>query len=1104
MTSPLFKWTVRIVAAVMIVAILVIAMAALVMNTEAGTRWAIGRLDSVLEGDLDAGDFEGTLLRGMRFHRLSYRDSDREIDAINVELAIEWSTLAAGRLTIWHLDADALDYRAPGDAEPAPFKIAMQPLPVDISLTRASIDDLKLTTRDSSREVARLVVEDARLDNLDLSIGALSAVTSGIIAELSSLSMKLRDDVRTNAGVRFSQSDGPWSGRGKVAGSLAELSFDAAVAGPYPGIASGVVRLLHRIEPEIEALLNWERWSVGDYELLDGEINVRGLPASFTATYDATVSEPGGLRFNVNGAAAGNTERLDTVDAVIQGTPGVGRLTGSLTWTPAFAAEAFADVNATLHGVSAHATGSLSWAQETLVCAGCVLQAGDNRLDLDGKFSGDRLDATLSGNAPTLAQLWPGLSGAARVKGTLSGPLRWPLFRGELRLTEPAYGDWSAGSIRIDSAVAGLDKIDITARVDALERNGATYGTLLATARGSPTNANLSARWTRGELDGQLSGVLRVGDDEWVGEILATSVSEPNTGLWNLTEPFGFRFAAGTLDVGSNTWSNDQSELRISQLIFTDSGARIAADLGALPLQLANPWLPPNMELLGSADASVDLNRDGDVWNGSVDWRQTGTILRVAALDDQVTDVVVPRAEVSAVLRNNALEGKAFLSIDPEVSGELEFQLAALEADAAVRAELRVRGDSWDWVSAIVPELDRVKGSVEALVRAEGPLGEPELLGDVNWRRGQVRIPALNVPLSDIDVVVSGGSEGTATLTGRAKAGDGRLAVTGRFDNLMQAERSVQLQLTGKGAEVISWPEYKVWATPDLSIVGDRAGWRFDGPIEVPRAAIEIRDLPVEAVPVSADVVILGDDAPVRAATRVSGETRLTIGDRVRVRALGLDTGLSGTLLIRVIEGAPVSAQGTISLVDGVFSGYGQNLTIRKGELSFTGPLDDPLVDVTAIRVIETLDGPVTAGIQLRGRAQNLTSTVFSEPAMAEADALSYLVIGRPLNQATEAEGGDLSGAALALGIKQAARLTEQIAQTLGLDQLSLTGDGGDTTALVAGKQVNSRLYARYAYGVFSRLGILLLRYKLSERVSLEASTGENQSIDILYSVEKD
>ena len=117
---------------------------------------------------------------------------------------------------------------------------------------------------------------------------------------------------------------------------------------------------------------------------------------------------------------------------------------------------------------------------------------------------------------------------------------------------------------------------------------------------------------------------------------------------------------------------------------------------------------------------------------------------------------------------------------------------------------------------------------------------------------------------------------------------------------------------------------------------------------------------------------------------------------------------------------------------------------------------------------------------------------------------MSYLVIGRPLSQATEREGGELSGAALALGSTAGgsnygpdwtgfgSRRTCRLPATVVI-----------ATALVAGKQINSRLYARYAYGVFSRLGTLLLRYRMSRTLTLEAGAGENQSIDVLYSIEK-
>ena len=73
-----------------------------------------------------------------------------------------------------------------------------------------------------------------------------------------------------------------------------------------------------------------------------------------------------------------------------------------------------------------------------------------------------------------------------------------------------------------------------------------------------------------------------------------------------------------------------------------------------------------------------------------------------------------------------------------------------------------------------------------------------------------------------------------------------------------------------------------------------------------------------------------------------------------------------------------------------------------------------------------------------------------------------------------------------------------------GLDELTIGGSNQNTTELIAGKQLNSRLYARYVCGVFSRLGKLLLRYRLSASFSVELGAGENQSMDLLYTIEKE
>lgn len=365
-------------------------------------------------------------------------------------------------------------------------------------------------------------------------------------------------------------------------------------------------------------------------------------------------------------------------------------------------------------------------------------------------------------------------------------------------------------------------------------------------------------------------------------------------------------------------------------------------------------------------------------------------------------------------------------------------------------------------------------------------------------------MPALNVPITEIDLVASGGSTGTATIRGSAKAGGGTVDIDGRFEDIMEPTRRLEVTLAGQAAELINWPEYRLWASPDLRIEGSPGGWMLSGGLDLPKAEIIVRGLPEGSVAVSPDVRTTGEEPEAPVSTPYSGQVTVTLGDEVHVSAFGLDTGLDGELIVRKQTDSEPLAEGRVTLVDGVFVAYGQRLSIQEGTLTFTGPLDNPLVNVRAVRIIEGFDQNITAGIHLRGRAQNLTSSVFSEPAMSEADALSYLMIGRPLAEATNTEGGNLSDAAVGLGVRQASRITQQIGQSMGLDQLSITGDGGDGTALIAGKQISSRLYARYAYGVFSRLGMILIRYRLTDRFSLEAGAGENQSIDILYTVEKE
>jgi translocation and assembly module TamB len=208
---------------------------------------------------------------------------------------------------------------------------------------------------------------------------------------------------------------------------------------------------------------------------------------------------------------------------------------------------------------------------------------------------------------------------------------------------------------------------------------------------------------------------------------------------------------------------------------------------------------------------------------------------------------------------------------------------------------------------------------------------------------------------------------------------------------------------------------------------------------------------------------------------------------------------VTGGLHIDSEPGRSAIATGTLTLA-GTYNAYGQMLTLERGQLLFSGPLDDPGVDVRAVRVIDT----TRVGVELVGSVKSPRTRVFSTPSMSEADALSYLLLGRPVIGNGTEETATLETAAIAMGLNQALPVVRRLGTTLGLDEISVQTTATDAGALMAGKNLSTKLYIRYSYGLFNRIGGLLLRFKFNDRLSLETRSGDQKSMDLLYTVEKD
>ena len=121
---------------------------------------------------------------------------------------------------------------------------------------------------------------------------------------------------------------------------------------------------------------------------------------------------------------------------------------------------------------------------------------------------------------------------------------------------------------------------------------------------------------------------------------------------------------------------------------------------------------------------------------------------------------------------------------------------------------------------------------------------------------------------------------------------------------------------------------------------------------------------------------------------------------------------------------------------------------------------------------------------------------------MAQEQALSYLILGRPLG----GDSGDsnvLGQAALALGMAGSGPVAQNIASSLGIKNFQLDTEGsGDTTQVVAAGYITEKLSLRYGVGVFEPANQVGIRYELTRRLYLEALSGFASSLDFFYRID--
>jgi translocation and assembly module TamB len=738
------------------------------------------------------------------------------------------------------------------------------------------------------------------------------------------------------------------------------------------------------------------------------------------------------------------------------------------------------------------------------------LRSGSAQLNFAGQV-GDAWALQWTLKAPDLEEVLPGVAGRIEAQGSVAGPRAEPHVQGHARLADITRGDLRLANFDLDADLSPAPgaPLKLQGHGEAL-----SIGARRLDEIDVQLDGRVDAHQLRLEAKGpghvlQLAGAGGWDGAQWQGRLEQSAWQLPETGAWKQRAPAVLRLGQAGSSGDDLCWEQQTADLCLHlQTAASEQRARLV--LHGLPLgDRVSPFLPPQTQIT-DATLTFELQAQRGLQPGSPLLAQLdahiggGTVNWVGDTGREST--AFGGVEADARLTNAGLSATAALRLTGDDQLQLSARLPGYRPGmAADRAPLsgQLRGEVRDLtlVEGLLGNVDQLEGVLRAAVDLDGTLAVPRLAGELRLDNGRAFIGPSGTTLEDLQLVVSGDPvSGRIRLRGAARSGPGTLALNGDFEGAGTPELRGRLQITGTDFEAVNLPEARVLLAPDLRLDVQPRRLSVNGSLTIPEALIEPRDLQGAQTP-SRDVVMISQDEQPPPGWAVTSRVKMVLGEAVHFIGFGLNGRLTGTLDVVDEPGRVTLASGELRIVDGEYKAYGQKLEIETGRLLYRGgPLDNPALDIRAVRKT----GDVLAGVKVFGDLQLPELELFSQPGMPQADQLSYLLLGRPVQSASGSEGQMLFNAASSLGLKGGNLLAQNIGASFGLDEVSVGGgDDLDSAALVIGKYLTPRLYVNYSVGLLDVMNTLQIRYQLSKHLSVQTETGTATGGDILYSFER-
>lgn len=979
---------------------------------------------------------------------------------------------------------------------------------------RFDLADLSLTAGEAKAQAkGQWLALSAPAASAAASGGASGAVSGSASAPVVAASGA---QVNASAGNASADSASPW--QAKL--DLQVKHFDPAVWLPWPRPAGDAVQRT-RLNGQGQVAVTMP----GRWDSLDGQANFKladSLLLGVPVVGDVSAEQAGSAKAVVLGAkaqfkAAGNEVRAEV------------RWPGGLFPAEAPQHEAGAKIQAEIKAPALD--GLQAWVQpmgwrglKGSVQGEVLLESpGPGRWSTTGELDADGVQADLpSGGQALLSD-----AHANWTMGLGDAPATAKPWRLDARLGRGQWGQWGTQQFKmLIQGMAAQHQWSWQGRIDMPERRN---------EGGEPVRESAIAQ-ASGE-SGWSGNLLRDSDRAWhsrVQTLQVQPVAPADAKPWVQAQPFQLdwrRDKKGQRLTGTPTRIDlFGAVLALRELVWDQRGqdqGRSDVLIELEPLKLAEllARLQPevgwggDLLLAGRVKAS---HQPGQPWVVDAELaRQQGDLslteqdiegtsaqrlgVRQMRLALQARDGVWTATQKMEARVSGSIDGRQVIQVrdpsalpgaDDPISGQISAQVANLRA-----------------VGVWAPPGWRLSGKLDAQAQLSGTLGEPQYEGQVRGQDLGATQTLMGVHLADgtLDLRLKGDRARLESLTARdGEANGGSLHLSG--DAVLGAEPTANLQLRAERFALLQRVDRRVVVSAELQLGLTKEALSAQGQARVDEGLVDISRS--DAPTIGDDVNVINrpgvsDAEDAAAAAAAAGPRRklqvtLTadLGNKLRLRGRGIDTHLRGALKLTTPNGLPYIT-GTVSTVDGTYAAYGQKLVIERGSISFTGPINNPRLDIQAMRPQSPLASAndVKVGVLITGTAQDPRVRLYSEPTMSETEKLSWLVLGRSSGGLGGADIGLLQTAAAALLAGEGGSPSDNVISAIGLDELSVRQSDGAVrdTIVTVGKQISNKWYVGYERSLNATEGTWQLIYRLAQRFTVRAQSGDDNAVDLIW-----